>query len=182
MLSQEVAKKYANALFLSVKEKNLTDIAYEELNQIKELVLKDKTLVNFLSAPQVSDENKVKLIKDVFMPRMQRLFVEFLLVLVDKNRIGFLSEILDEFDRLIEAEKGIGRVTVITAVAINDTERTQLIAKMAAKTGLEIVLEEKVDASILGGMIIILHNEIIDGSVKHEMDLLEEQLTKVRVF
>ena len=181
MLSQEVAKKYANALFLSVKEKNLTDTAYDQFRALKELIVKDKTLVNFLSAPQVLDENKIALLRDVFTPRIDRLFVEFLTVLVEKNRINFLGEIIDEFDRLIEAEKGIGRVTVITAVSLNDSERTRLVEKMAAKTGLEIVLEEKVDSSIIGGMIIILHNEIIDGSVKHGLSLIEEQLNKVRV-
>lgn len=181
MLSQEVAKKYASALFMSVKEKDLFDNAYEQFNQLKTLVKKDKSLVNFLSAPQVTDENKKKLIRDVFTSRLERLFVEFLIVLVDKNRINFLVEIIDEFDRLVEAERGIGRATVITALKLNDTERANLITKLAAKTNLEIVLEEKVDPAILGGMIVILHNEIIDGSVRHELDLLEKQLSKVRV-
>lgn len=181
MLSQEVAKKYAGALFMSVKEKNLFDNAYEQFNQLKALVKKDKSLVNFLSAPQVTDENKKKLIRDVFASRLERLFVEFLIVLVDKNRVNFLVEIIDEFDRLVEAERGIGRATVITALKLNDTERMNLIAKLAAKTNLEIVLEEKIDPAILGGMIVIIHNEIIDGSVRHELDLLEEQLSKVRV-
>lgn len=181
MLSQEVAKKYANALFLSVKEKQLTDTAYEQFLALKELINKDKTLVNFLSAPQVLDEHKMALVRDVFTPRIEKLFVEFLIVLVEKNRINFLDEIIDEFDRLIEAEKGIGRVTVITAVPLDDAQRAKLTQKMAAKTGLEIVLEEKVDKSILGGMIIILHNEIIDGSVKHGLETIEDNLNKIRV-
>ncbi|MFC1475152.1 ATP synthase F1 subunit delta [Candidatus Zixiibacteriota bacterium] len=181
MLSQEVAKKYANALFLSVKEKNLTDVAYEQFNSLKELITKDKTLISFLSAPQVLDENKLALVKYVFTPRIERLFVEFLTVLVDKNRINFLSDIIDEFDRLVEAEKGIGRVTVITAIPLNDSQRALLNQSMTTKTGLKIVLEEKVDPQILGGMIVILHNEIIDGSVRHGLDMIAEKLNKVRV-
>ena len=181
MLSQEVAKKYANALFLSVKEKQLTNMAYEQFGALKELIHKDKTLLNFLSAPQVLSEQKQTLIRKVFSSRIEQLFVEFLIVLVEKKRITFLSEIIDEFSRLIEAEKGIGRVTVITARPLDNAERSRLKEKMTAKTKLEIVLEEKVDRSILGGMIIILHNEIIDGSVRHGLAMLEEQLHKVRV-
>lgn len=181
MLSQEVAKKYAKALFLSVKEKNLTDSAYEQFNSLKELIVEDKTLINFLSAPQVLDENKLALVRDVFTPRIERLFVEFLTVLVEKNRINFLEEIIDEFDRLIEAEKGIGRVAVITAIPLDDTQRSQLKEKMVKKTNLKIILEEKVESAIIGGMIIILHNEIIDGSVRHGLELIEEKLNKVRV-
>lgn len=181
MLSQEVAKKYANALFLSVKEKSLLDDAYEQFGSLKDLLNSDKTLLNFLSAPQVLDEHKLNVIRDVFASRLKELFVEFLIVLVDKNRVSFLPEIIDELKRMIEAENGIGRVTVISAVTLDETERKELSAKLAKKTGLKIILEEKVDRSIIAGMIIILHNEIIDGSTKHGLDLLEDQLSKVRV-
>ena len=166
---------------MSVKEKNLIEEGYEQFNQLKELVTTDQSLINFLTAPQVLDEDKYSLVRDIFSSRIEKLFVEFLAVLVDKNRVYFLPEIIDEFNRLIEAEKGIGRVTVISAVALSDAERSKLIEKLGKKTGFDIVLEEKLDANILGGMIIILHNEIIDGSVKHGLDVLEEQLTKARV-
>ena len=181
MLSQEVAKKYAHALLLSVVEKGMVDVAYEQFKSLKELLAKDKSLVNFLSAPQVSDENKLALVRDVFTPRIEKLFVEFLVVLVDKNRVKFLPEVIDEFTRLVESERGIGRVSVITAVPLNDDERKKLKEKLHKRTNLEIILEEKVDPSILGGMIVILHNEIIDGSVSHGLNAVEELLTKVRV-
>ena len=181
MLSQEVAKKYANALFLSVKEKSLLDDAFEQFGSLKDLLDSDKTLLNFLSAPQVLDEHKLNVIRDVFASRLKELFVEFLIVLVDKNRVNFLPEIIDELRRMIEAENGVGRVTVISAIALNETERKGLSVKLAKKTGLKIILEEKIDNSIIAGMIIILHNEIIDGSTKHGLDLLEDQLSKVRV-
>ncbi len=181
MLSQEVAKIYANALLLSVVEKGMIDVAYDQFSSLQELIAKDKSLVIFLSAPQVVDENKLSLIRTVFSSRLEKLFVEFLVVLVDKNRVNFLPEIIDEFTRLVEAKRGIGRVSVITAVALLDDERIKLKDKMQKKTNLEIILEEKVDPSIIGGMIIILHNEIIDGSVSHGLNAVEEQLAKVRV-
>lgn len=181
MLSQEVAKKYANALFLSTAEKGNMDDIQEQLTGLKELLEKDVTLLNFLSAPQVLEENKRSLIREVLGSWLDRLLVEFLVVLIDKHRIGFLAEIIDEFTRLVEAEQGVGRVTVITAVALNESERARLTEKMAARTGLKIVLEEKVDPSILGGMIVILHNEIIDGSIRHGLNSINDQLGKVRV-
>ncbi len=181
MLIWEVAKKYAQALFLSAKEKGLLNELYEQLGDLRDLVEKDNSLLNFLAAPQVLEDTKKTLIRKVFSERVERLVVEFLVVLVDKGRVGFLVEIIDEFRRLVEAEQGLGRITVVTAVPLADGERTRLIEKMAAKTGLRIVLEEKVDASILGGMIVILYDEIIDGSVKHGLNLVREQLDKVRV-
>ena len=181
MLAQEVARRYAHALFLSAKEKGLMETAYEQLNDLKGFLATDATLLNFLTAPQVLDEHKLALVQDVFGSRLERLFVEFLMVLVRKHRIAYLPEVIDEFSRLFEAEKGIGRVSVITAVALTDAEKSALVKRLEAKTGLKIELEEKVDPGIISGMVVVLHNEIIDGSVRRSLDLLEEQLEKVKV-
>jgi F-type H+-transporting ATPase subunit delta len=181
MLAQEVARKYAHALFLSAKEKGLIDKAYEQLSDLKNYLESDPTLLDFLKAPQVLDEHKQALVQKVFRTRLERLFVEFLLVLVQKHRIGFLPGIIDEFTRLVEAEKGIGRITVITVVPLTEGEKAKLIDRMAVRTGLKIELEEKIEPSLIGGSIVILHNEIIDGSIRRGLDLLEEQLEKVKV-
>ena len=101
MLSHEVAKKYSGALFLSLKERNLVEAAYGQFADLHKLITKDKTLLNFLSAPHVLDENKQALIRKVFTNRIEQLFVEFLVVLVEKNRANFLLEIINELQRSI---------------------------------------------------------------------------------
>ncbi len=181
MLIWEVARRYAHALFLSAHGKGLLDTAYGQLNDLKDVVQKDPSFLNFLAAPQVPEESKKELVRKVFAPRIERLLVEFLVVLIDKGRINYLVEIIDEFARQVEAHQGVGRVTVISAIPLSDPERDQLSRKMAAKTGLKIVLEEKVDPSIIGGLIVLLHDEIIDGSVKHGLNLVRDQLESVRV-
>ncbi|MBU8933673.1 MAG: ATP synthase F1 subunit delta [candidate division Zixibacteria bacterium] len=181
MLAQEVARKYAQALFMAAQSKGLIDAAHEQLEDLRKFIAEDDTLLNFLNAPQVLDENKQALIRTVFGERLEQLFVEFLVVLVDKHRVAHLAEIIDDFIRLVEAEKGIARATVITAKALDEEPRRNLIARLAAKTNLTIQIEEKIDPAIMGGMIVILHNEIIDGSVRYGLEMIEEQLAKVKV-
>lgn len=181
MLVWEVAKKYSNALFLSVKEKGIFDQADAQMLALRQVVTDNKSLMSFLTAPQVPDEAKSALVNDVFAERMERLLVEFLQMLVRKNRINFLPEIIEEFDRHVKAEKGISSVTAITAVAMTDAEKENLRAKLAAKTGMTIELKPRVDVSIIGGMILIMHNQIIDGSVRHGLMELEDQLARVKV-
>lgn len=181
MIAQEVAQRYAHALFDAAQARGLIDTGYEQLADLKKVVQMDRTLLNFLTAPQVLDEHKRELIRTVFGSRLHRLFVEFLLVLVDKHRVGYLVEIVDEYIDQVEMARGIGRAQVVTATPLTKAEREALTARLAAKTGLTIRLDEKVDPAILGGMIVIMHNEIIDGSVRHGLGLIEEQLMKVKV-
>ena len=181
MLAQQVAQKYARGLFLSVKGKNLVDKAYDQLADLRDFIRTDPTLMNFLVAPHVLDEHKMSLIEEVFSGRLHRLFIELLKVLVEKHRVAFLEGIIDEFVRLVEAEKGIARVTVLTAVSLTQGEKDRLAEKLAGKMGLTIHLEEKIDSDIIAGVVVVTHNEIIDGSVRRGLDLIEGQLSKVRV-
>jgi F-type H+-transporting ATPase subunit delta len=181
VLAQEVAKKYAGGLFLSVTEKNLIEQAHDQLGELRIFLESDSTMLNFLMAPHVLDENKLALVRNVFTDRLERLLVEFLVVLVNKHRIKHLHDIIDEFIRIVKAKRGIALATVMTAIPINDAERQSLVEKLARRTGMTIELEQKIDPGIVAGMVIILHNEIIDGSVRHRLDVLEGQLAKVRV-
>ncbi len=181
MLAQEVAHKYARALFDSVRSHQTVDAVYGQMDGLKEVVEGDDQLVRFLKSPKVTQKDKRDLLHSALSERVDRVVLEFLDLLVDKKRIAFLPEIIDEFDRMVEAAKGIARVTVITAVALNDTERAAMGEKMQAKTKLEVILEERVDPRIIGGVIAIFHDQIIDGSVRYRLELVEDRLSRARV-
>jgi F-type H+-transporting ATPase subunit delta len=181
MLAQQVAKKYSSALFQLAAERNMIDIAWEQFGSLGEYLKGDDTFLDFMSAPQIPDLQKEELVKKAFAGKLENKFFDFLMVLVRKRRIGYLPEIIDEFDRLVRADKGIARATCLTVSKITEDERQELIKKLAEKTSLKIELEEKIDRSILGGIIVILHNRIIDGSVRYGLDQLKNRLLKVKV-
>ena len=181
MIAQQVAKKYSHALFMSTRQRGLVDEAYDQFTGLKTVLEKDKSLLRFLGNPKLEEEQKLDLLRTVFGPRMEQLFIEFLAVLVRKRRAMYLVEVIDEFNRLVEFEKGITRVTVTTAVPLQVNEEKSLLDKLAARTGGKIELEKKVDPRIIGGMIVLMHDDIIDGSVRYGLDRLEEQLQKIKV-
>jgi F-type H+-transporting ATPase subunit delta len=181
MLAPEVARKYAAALFLSVKERNLVDEAYEQFQSFRQILKTEPGLLHLLAGPRVSEEEKVEMIRRLFGERMHRLNVEFLAMLIRKRRISFLPEIIEQLERLIEEEKGIARATVITAVPLAADREELLMRKLEIYSGKTILLEKRVDPGIIGGMVVMIGGEIIDGSIQHGLSLLHEQLAKVRV-
>lgn len=168
---------------MSVKEKNTIDAVYDELSSLNTFLARPEGehMLQFLLAPHVMDDKKEALIRSVFGERTQKLITEFLIVLLEKHRIGYLGDIIREFLLMVEDHRGVGRVTVTTAITLNDGERNSLVAQLETKTGLKIRLEEKIDPAILGGMILMLKDQIIDGSVRYEIDVLRDQLSKVKV-
>jgi len=181
MLAPQVAKKYATALFHLARDRGLIDQASDQFAHLDQLLVSDATLVQFLLAPHIREQEKTALLRTVFGNRLEPLFLEFLLLLVDKHRIGFLHDIIIHFRALVAEERGLIIARVITAVPLSETERRDLVIRLRRKTGKIVELDEKVESSILGGMIVILKDKIIDGSVRHKLTLLKEELLKLKV-
>jgi len=137
--------------------------------------------LEFLKSPRNTENDKKSFVSAVLQKRVHAIIVQFLNILLEKNRIKYLREIIDEFNRLVEAERGIGRATVISATPLTELEKRELTDKLSSRLNLKIKLETEIDPSLMGGAVIITHDQIIDGSIKHGLDLLEQSLNKVRV-
>ncbi len=181
MFAQQVAKKYSRALFELAREKNLIDQAWEQFDSLAGYLKIDDTLLDFMTAPQVNDKKKFGLIEKVFAGRLEKPFYAFLIFLVRKRRVHYLPNIIEAFDQLVREEKKIARAVCISAVPLNEAERRNVIERLQKKTSLKIELREKIDKSIIGGMIIMLQNQIIDGSIRYDLNELRNRLMKIKV-
>ena len=181
MIAQQVAKKYSTALFLSAGRRGLLDEAYTQFTELKTALKTDPALLKFLSSPRIAEEEKINLLHRVFGERMQTLFLEFLTVLVRKRRAMYLVHVIDAFDLMVERHKGIVRATATTAVPLSGDEEKRLVDQLSAKTGKKIELERRIDPRLIGGMVVLVGDEIIDGSVKYGLVKLEERLNHIKV-
>lgn len=181
MLAEQIAQKYATALFHIVREKHLIEEAHEQFEALDKLLGQEKDFLRFLTVPNVLERDKEAFIRNVLGSRVEPLFLEFILFLTRKYRISYLHQIIEHFQALVTEERGIIVAKVTSAVPLTPAERTGLTARLAAKTKKKINLEEKVDPAILGGMMVMLKDEIIDGSIKHQLLHLKEELGKLKV-
>ncbi len=181
MKTREVARRYATALYLSTKDKNIVTEIFEQLSEIQKIAQRDKKFLDFLKSPLVAESDKKEFVSSVFGSRVHPMIVQLFLVLIEKNRFEHFLEIIDEFDRKVEADRGIGRATVISAKELTEAEKQKLIEKLSKKMNLKIQIETEIDPNMIGGVIVLTHNQIIDGSIRHGLDMIEQSLQKVRV-
>ena len=181
MKTREVARKYATALYLSTKDKDIVTEIFEQLSEIQEIAQHDNNFLDFLKSPQVPESDKKEFVSSVFGSRVHPMIVQLFVVLIEKNRFAHFLEIIDEFDRKVEADRGVGRATVISAKELTEAEKQKLTEKLSKKMNLKIQIETEVDPNMIGGVIVLTHNQIIDGSIRHGLDMIEQSLQKVRV-
>ena len=174
-----VASRYAEALFQVGEETDSTDKLYGELKAVVHIVKENKDFSNILRSPLVSKEEKKDLITKVFDGKLSQNMINFLKILADKDRLALLADIEKDFKVLLNEKNNILEGIVITAVPMKEEEVKELQTKLSAKYNKTVVLENEVDKSVLGGVLVRLGNEEIDGTVKNRLDKMKEQLSQV---
>ncbi len=181
MLSSEVSIRYAQALFDSAKERDYLDQADDQLGALQSALKNDSSLVQYLLAPQVTDEQKEELIHRLFDRMFERPVVEFLILLARKRRVDYLPETLERFSELVADERGILNVIATSARSLPDDQRSQLIERLRTKTGKTIELIERLDKEALGGVSVKIKDHVYDGTVRSELLALREKLDALEV-
>ena len=174
-----IANRYAEALFQLSEEENITKEIYNELHDVVEVIKNNKELDNVLKSPLVAKAEKVQLIETLFNNKINNNLKNFLKILVEKGRISSLKSIELTFKELLNDKHNIIEGTVISAIALTEKQVKELEEKLSKKYNKNVTLENEVDQSILGGVLVRLGNTQIDGSVKTRLNNIKDQLTQV---
>ena len=174
-----IASRYAEALFQVGEENNSTTKLYEELNAVLDILKSDKNFYNVLKSPLISKGEKKDIIENIFNNRVQNDLKNFFKLLIDKERISSLELIHKSFKSLLNEKNNIVEGKAITAIPMSKEEIKKLEENLSNKYNTNIILENVVDKTILGGVLVKLGNKEIDGTIKTRLDNLKQELSQV---
>ncbi|MGL5312113.1 MAG: F0F1 ATP synthase subunit delta [Peptostreptococcaceae bacterium] len=174
-----VAERYAEALFQVGEETNSTTKLYEELNAVVDILKSNKDFFNVLKSPLVGKGEKRDLVEKVLGAELSSNLKNFLKIMIDKDRMTAIEAVLKSFKTLLNEKNNIIEGIAITAIAMSQDELKELEAKLSSKYNKNVTLENKVDESVLGGVLVRLGNEEIDGTVKTRLAKMKESLSQV---
>lgn len=172
-MAKLVTIPYANALFDAAVELDKLDQINDNVNFIEEVFNSEEELIQILSHPHISKDEKKSLIDKIFKDNISLPAINFLYILVDKRREKGLFQIIQEFNELYDDYIGILRVVAVTAVEMDDKSRTKLVDILHNKLNKEIVLTNEVDKTILGGVLLKLDNKFIDSTISGQLKSME---------
>lgn len=178
-MAELVSKTYATALFDVAQEAGKEQEYFQELQDLDGIFSAHKDLMTVLKSPVFSKEEKKRMLTEIFAGKVSEYMMNFLKVLVDKDRIGLFDHITQTYKKLLHQKNNIEEVTAITAVAMTAQMQDALAQKLKQSMGKEILLHNKVDESILGGVLLKIGNEQIDGSVKNRLETIKRELSSM---
>ena len=173
-----IARRYGNALFEVAKEQDSLAETATELNEIKAALEKEPGFVVFMTSPQIDEKVKKDTLESM-AKGASSLVANLLHMLFDYHRIANLESIIGEFNRLYDADRKIVRATVKTAIALEDDQKQKLATTFAKiENANQVILDEKVDPSIIGGVVLQSESHIYDGSIRSKFEQIKRLLLK----
>ncbi len=177
----KIASTYAQALFDAASDDNTLEDIKKDLGVISSLMKEQPQLMEVLTLPKLSKEDKKELIKKVFSKDASQILVNFFMVLIDKDRINLLTEIIVAYNQLVNQHLGILEGTVYSAVDLNKDQLTRLTYTFTKKLNKQIKLNVVVDPSLLGGYKVSLGDVVYDNSIKLQLKNLKDNLLNVEL-
>ncbi|CEH32687.1 F0F1 ATP synthase subunit delta [Romboutsia lituseburensis] len=174
-----IAGRYAEALFQVGEESNSTTKLYEELNAVVEALQSSKELDGAFKSPLVGKAEKKQILEKVFGAHVSANLNNFLKIMIDKDRMSAINAVKKSYKELLNEKNNVIEGIAITAVAMSQDELKKLEEKLSSKYNKNVTLQNKVDESILGGVLVRLGNEEIDGTVKTRLSNMKNQLSQV---
>ncbi len=171
-----LARRYARALFDLAVERDILDKICSELLSFEHSLQTHAGMRSFLYSQNVSKMEKASKLEAVLQDSVSNVFVNFLHVLLRKNRESIFTTVAHEFMRMVDDHQKKTRATTITAVPLDKQALAKLKSVLDKAFGKDVQIDNRVDASVLGGIVVSVDGQLLDGSLSSQLRRLEGQL------
>ncbi len=177
-----VAKRYARAFFELAEGKNKFDSLYGEVKSFATILEQDKSVAEYFYSPNTEKAHKIETLDKIFKEKLDPMVYQFILLLLQKNRIEFFEQIVFFLERFADKKHNRLNAVVTTVIPVSDTQKQDITKLLSESFKANIVLENKVDPEILGGIIVQVEGQIVDDSLLSQLKTLRHELLKSEAF
>jgi len=176
MDSLTVDMVYGQALFDAAKSLSRVDETAEELAQVTEVFRAHPELKKLFSVPTLDSLQKKQVARAVFGGRISAELVNFLCILIDKRRVGAWDGIVRRYTEFINERDGFTAGILYSVVPLEAVQLTAFEEEMGKALSKRVKLENRIDPTLIGGVMIYADGKLIDLSVKNRLEALKQQL------
>ena len=176
MAEQSVDMVYGSALHEAARETEKEKEILADAKDVLAVMNENEDFRKFMEYPGISASEKKEVLENIFAGKISDVFMNFLLVLVDKRRAGRLVQIMKVYEHLIEKEEGVSYGTVYSVVPLSEERLEDLEAQTARLLQTKVKLENQLQPDLIAGFRILIEGKIIDASYKKKFEEMAARL------
>ncbi|MBW6408894.1 F0F1 ATP synthase subunit delta [Clostridium weizhouense] len=171
-------RRYALALYEVAEEKGKIEQYLQDLRQVCNIIETNVDFYEVIKHPQISTKKKKQTFVNIFKNQIDEDLLSFLLILIEKDRILYLREKLNEMEKIDLERKNTLNGVVKTAIPILPEELEKIKDIFEKKYDKNILFKTEVDKSLLGGVYVRIGHEVIDDTVKSKIEEMKDLMLK----
>lgn len=175
MLVSKAARRYATALLELAKEQDAVEQTLEDVLFIKNTMKDSRDLVVFLKSPIIKPDKKVAALKAIFEGKVSEMTYKYISLIARKNRQNMLDQIVSAFVDKYNEYAGIIAAEVFTAKKLDEKQLAKVQQELEKFTNKKVNITTTVQENLKGGMAVKIADTVIDGTVKHKLEQLEDE-------
>lgn len=177
-LISTISKNYAKALMEIATEQKSFEKIEQQLNQIAEVLETSDDLKIVMSNSSISSSTKIEILNEIFGKKIDKKILNFLKILVEKNRFNEFYPIKSAFEEMSEKHSNKKTVEVYSPIELNFENKSNVLFKLEHKLGCEITPIWKVDKSLIAGLAFKIDDCVIDTSVRAKLANLSKSINR----
>lgn len=179
MIGKVSTKRYALALFSSGEKEGKERLYLDELRSFLSLLEEKEAIKRAILLPLLEMEKRKEILMEIVRAlSLSPVVANLLSMLLERNRLAHLPQIISEYTEIMDEREGRVRATILTAFPLQVTEIREIEKILKERLKKEVLLEVKEDRTLIGGLRLKIGDTIIDGTVRRQLDLLQENLLK----
>lgn len=171
-----ISARYAKAFFETAKEKKLIEVFKTDIQLVLDVCLKSTDFNLLLESPVVKTSKKEELLSSIFEGKINKLTMNFLLLIVKNKREIHIPGISRNFLALARKDQNIKSATLITATKMTAETLAEIGKILEKQLKAKVELSSQVDAEIIGGLVLRIDDKQYDASVATQISKIKQKL------
>jgi F-type H+-transporting ATPase subunit delta len=168
-----VAYRYAKALIDLANERGVVNEVNKDMSFFETICDENPSFVAVMANPIIRHDKKLNILNNIFKNNVNDVTFSIFNVLTKKNREKLIYPIAKEFQKIFQQQNGIQHVSISAASKLTDKQIEEFTNVISKSINKKIVLEEKIDESLIGGYVLRVGDTQIDTSVKKKLTELK---------
>ena len=174
----EFGREYGEGLYALCAEEQIEAPVLQQLQTLKAVFRENADFVKLLANMSMSKKERVAIVDQTLKGQMHEYVLNFLKLLVERGGMPEFSECVAAYQENYNRDHGVAVAEVTTARPLSEKQRADLLNKLSAMTGKEIVIKEKVDPALLGGVLLQLDGRRYDNTLLGRLNTMKQSISK----
>ncbi|MEM0978529.1 MAG: F0F1 ATP synthase subunit delta [Pseudomonadota bacterium] len=178
--SAEIASRYATAVFELAKDSRKLPALTNDIASLSDALADSEELREMINSPIYTREEQELAIGAIGAEmKLSESTGNALRLMAQNRRLFAVPALLKQLQAMIAAEKGEETAEVVSAKKLTKAQRDALAKSLSDKVGKKVQLDEAVDESLIGGLIVKIGSRMIDSSIRSKLAKLENVMKEV---